>query len=168
MEQPQQKEGSDLSYGELFRQTQELKEVSAPYCIREIIDGIIRQIENSMLASRKEKTFNGNALQEKIQTTKEIMSRYISLQTRVQIPLIQYETTRFSQLDYYSLKALYRDLENLFENIKQLRQTLQIQTTTLHFDSLYEHYQELQSLKRKYEAQRTHHKSHPPLYRLAS
>lgn len=168
MEQPKQKERADLSYGELFRQTQELKETSAPYCIHEIMDGIIRQIENSMLTSQKEKALNSNTLQEKIQRTKEAMSSYIRLQTRVQIPLIQYETTRFSQLDYYPLKALCRDLDNLFKNIEQLRQALQVQTTTLHFDSLYEHYKELQSLKIKYDAQRTYNKSHPHIHKLAA
>jgi hypothetical protein len=163
MEQPRQPEESDLSYSELFRQTLELKEISVPYCIGEMIDGIIRQIENSMLSGQKEKTFNSNALQETIQTTKEIIRRYISLQTRVQIPLIQYETTRFAQLDYYPLKTLCQDLENLFKIIQQLRQSLQIQTPTLLYDALYEHYQELQHLTRKYEAQRKRHTFHSPL-----
>jgi len=164
MEQPQQKEHSDLSYGELFCRAQALRGASNPHCINEILDGIIRQIENSMLSTDQEKILTKDILQNTIQKTKKEIMAYISLQTRIHIPLIQYETTRFAQLHYYPLKQLCRDLDLLFGNIKQLRETLQIQTTTLHFDTLYEQYRDLQSMKAKYNVQR----SHSPIHKLAA
>jgi hypothetical protein len=158
----------ELSYADLFQDAQNLKHQDIPQCFHEIADGITRQIEINSLSPESNHTSWKEELQKMIQEMQHLIILYTMLQTRVKFPLMQYETTRFSHLDYYLLKDLCHDLQHLFHTLQLYRATLDIKTTTIHFDTLHEQYLELQSLKTKYDGRVAHQIAQPTTHKIAA